>query len=435
MVRNTGGQVETRWDTDGRYVYDGPLVVLVSRNSASASEIVAGALQSLNRAIVVGDRATHGKGTVQAPLDLARSMHGFFNRSERLGTVKVTIQKFYLPNGSSTQNEGVRADIPIPSVNELLKIGESDLPNAMAWDAITPAAWDLERASLPAGPVFDRELLEELRSRSERRREELEEFDYLRQQIEWFRERQERKEISLNLEQRRQQREEDEAFRNRMEAWLKDLKTTALPGREILLQVAAEKERQHQEKLLSTPLPNGRPKVNQYYQKVFYYQEPETGNIREVYVEYLDYEKGLKQIEDLVASLSEVSGVDLPAAKVEAILQQLKSGDRGSDFQVGRLFEEAFSSLVPGEAIEPMLTAFFLRMIAHNPEVLRTYPELDIPLRESLRVIADWLQIERSPFHPRFLAAVERGRIAAHEAGADQPVLRSEVEPVGKTRP
>ena len=82
-----------------------------------------------------------------------------------------------------------------------------------------------------------------------------------------------------------------------------------------------------------------------------------------------------------------------------------------------------------------MLTAFFLRMIAHNPEVLRTYPELDIPLRESLRVIADWLQIERSPFHPRFLAAVERGRIAAHEAGADQPVLRSEVEPVGKTRP
>lgn len=138
QVKNTIGQVEVK-DTDGKQIYDGPMVVLVDKSSASASEILAGALQDYNRAIVVGDTSTFGKGTVQQPIDIGRMLPLFAER-EKAGYLKVTIQKFYRPSGSSTQKEGVVPNIVLPSIMDALDVGEAHLDNALPHDRIRPAA-------------------------------------------------------------------------------------------------------------------------------------------------------------------------------------------------------------------------------------------------------------------------------------------------------
>ena len=118
--------------------YDGPLIVLTSRFSASASEIVAGALQDYGRALIVGDKATFGKGTVQQ----VQSLSNIMSRRQLAydpGSIKVTIKKFYRAGGSSTQSNGVASDIVIPSVLNYMDVGESSLPNPLPWDDVTSA--------------------------------------------------------------------------------------------------------------------------------------------------------------------------------------------------------------------------------------------------------------------------------------------------------
>ena len=130
------GTVIQRTDDIPGAVYRGPLLVMVGRRSASASEIVAGALQNYERAIIMGEKSTHGKGTVQAVVELGKFLQRPDQSQPKAGAVKLTIQKFYLPNGHSTQNRGVIPDIAIPSPLDHMKIGESDLPNPLPWDEI-----------------------------------------------------------------------------------------------------------------------------------------------------------------------------------------------------------------------------------------------------------------------------------------------------------
>ncbi len=120
-------------DNDPGVVYDGPLVVLVNRLSASASEILAAALQDYGRAVIVGDSKTHGKGSVQTILNLSRSTP--------LGSIKVTNALFYRISGESTQLRGVQPDIVVPSAFDFMEIGEDSLPNPMEWSTIRTAIY------------------------------------------------------------------------------------------------------------------------------------------------------------------------------------------------------------------------------------------------------------------------------------------------------
>ena len=207
QVKDSYGRVDVETDNDSRVSWAGPLVVLTSRYSASASEIVAGALQNYGRAVVVGDNSTHGKGTVQNMIPVLDESQ--FRRTAgappRIGATKITFRKFYLPNGASTQNRGVISDVVLPSIEEYLPIGESDLPPALAWDTIRPSVFD----GVPLAARF----LSALRDKSRTRQDTLDEFAYLRRNIEHFHEREEHKSISLNLEERRRQKTEDDAFR------------------------------------------------------------------------------------------------------------------------------------------------------------------------------------------------------------------------------
>jgi carboxyl-terminal processing protease len=140
QVRDGKGTVIQRTDDNEGETYRGPLLVLTGRRSASASEIAAGALQNYGRALIVGEKSTHGKGTVQAVVELGKFLQQKPDKTiPQAGAVKLTIQKFYLPNGHSTQNRGVVPDISIPSPLDYMKIGEADLPNALPWDEIGPS--------------------------------------------------------------------------------------------------------------------------------------------------------------------------------------------------------------------------------------------------------------------------------------------------------
>ncbi len=132
QVKGVEGASEAQSDTDGKTYYSGPLLVLINRQSASASEILAGAIQDYERGLILGDSHTFGKGTVQNLNDIG----------EKLGAVKITISKFYRPSGGTTQLRGVESDIVFPSLVDLLEIGEKHYDYALPWDQIKPASFN-----------------------------------------------------------------------------------------------------------------------------------------------------------------------------------------------------------------------------------------------------------------------------------------------------
>ncbi|WP_309387109.1 carboxy terminal-processing peptidase [Cerasicoccus frondis] len=247
QVRDYVGQVQEFLDDDPKVAWNGPLMVLVSRFSASASEITAGALKNHQRALIVGDELTHGKGTVQAVFDMNRGGNWFTSLRPRKGAAKVTVQKYYLPDGSSTQIEGVRSDIVLPSVNEYLAIGEGEFPHALAWDSIDSLEWDYDNSHVE-DVLVNQAIVDALKQRSQDRQGALEEFAYLQQNIDWVKARQEQKEFSLNLEERRERRASDNTFRDTMEEQYDALaESLNFDSNEVLLDVTEEQNREHDE--------------------------------------------------------------------------------------------------------------------------------------------------------------------------------------------
>ena len=160
QVAGRGGRTEVLADRDPSVVYNGPLIVLVNQYSASASEIIAAALQDYGRAVIVGSEATFGKGTVQRFIDMDRTIAGRPD-IKPLGTVKLTMQKFYRVNGGSTQLKGVSSDIVLPNSRALLKTGERQQTGPLEWTRIDPTDYRQE--------VYRVDFLETLKEKSNNR--------------------------------------------------------------------------------------------------------------------------------------------------------------------------------------------------------------------------------------------------------------------------
>jgi carboxyl-terminal processing protease len=220
QVRDSMGRVSLGRDNSSTLAYDGPLAVLTSRFSASASEIFAGAMQNYGRAVIIGDSSTYGKGTVQTIFNLENYLPKLSRDYGKPGAAKITVQKYYLPNGSSTQKRGVIPDIVLPSMRDFLEVGEAKEPKALVWDEIRPAPFE--------GQPLNQAFVAPLVAASKHRQESLDEFGLLKRNIDWFRERTERKEVSLNLEKRRAEKEETEKLTKEFEARYKDFAKTEI---------------------------------------------------------------------------------------------------------------------------------------------------------------------------------------------------------------
>ena len=237
QVKSSDGKVRKKFDFNPKLSWDGPLIVLVSRYSASASEIVAGALKNHRRAIIVGDNSTHGKGTVQSliPMNLP---YTFSNSGNKRSAAKITIQKYYLPSGESTQLTGVRSDIIMHSINQYLPIGESDLEKALPWDKIPEVNF-----RRPEGEFkYTDATLNYLRGLSKNRQDNTKEFDYLEQNIAWFKTKRDQKEVSLNIEDRLSQKEKDSNRTQSLADKYNALGNQSFPTREFVLQVVKEQK-------------------------------------------------------------------------------------------------------------------------------------------------------------------------------------------------
>jgi len=231
QTRDLSGHVEVGDNRDSHKIYDGPLIVLTSRLTASASEIVAGALQDYGRAVIVGDTQTFGKGTVQTMLALGDIMQrsGVTPKADP-GALKVTISKFYLPSGNSTQLRGVAADIVLPSFTDTPEISESGMKNPLPWDTVPSALYDRFNLVKP--------YLATLRGTSATRVAASQEFGWLHEDLARVKEDGDNKSVSLNEAARRQQQADAKARTKERAAVLTAAEKAAPPVYEITVQNA-----------------------------------------------------------------------------------------------------------------------------------------------------------------------------------------------------
>jgi carboxyl-terminal processing protease len=202
QTKDYNGSIRISSDPDPGIAYSGPLIVLTSRQSASASEIFAAALQDYGRAVIVGDKSTFGKGTVQTILPIGRFASLLGSRSDEDGALKLTIQKFYRVAGGSTQLHGVASDIVLPSLSDLPEFGEGALKNALPYDEVAKAKYTKwsDTHSL---------FVEQLRRRSEERVKNDPEFHYVMEDMDRLRHKIDENHISLNEDLRKKELQDD----------------------------------------------------------------------------------------------------------------------------------------------------------------------------------------------------------------------------------
>ncbi|MGI9516751.1 MAG: carboxy terminal-processing peptidase [Pirellulaceae bacterium] len=204
QVKDPYGQIEALNDHDFGMAWEGPLVVLTSKFSASASEILAGAVQDYERGLVIGDTATHGKGTVQTMLNLAEVLLQTRNAPPSLGALKITISQFYRPNGDSTQKRGVLSDIVLPSITDHMDVSESDLEYPVEFDRVA-------EASYPTMDQTNADLIGKLTQRSDDRIDSSDEFQRELRRIARYIEQKEENSVSLNADDFNERRAEMDA--------------------------------------------------------------------------------------------------------------------------------------------------------------------------------------------------------------------------------
>lgn len=228
QVKSNGQRKDVLSDEDPSVLWDGPLVILVNELSASASEILAAAMQDYKRAIIIGSKQTYGKGTVQNVIDLNRWLRS--NEFGDVGALKLTTQKFYRVNGGSTQLEGVKSDVVVPDRYSFVDIGEKDQDNPLPWDKIDPAnyrVWD--------GYVnFEKTITE-----SKERMDTNQQLKLIEQHAKWIKDQSENSFHSLNFEEYASTAERNQEMAKRFDS-IKNYKTnltfTSLPYEEELFQ-------------------------------------------------------------------------------------------------------------------------------------------------------------------------------------------------------
>ncbi len=190
QIRRYDGYIDQLGPDDVQAVYDGPLLVMVNKMSASATEIVAAALQDYGRAIIVGDQSTHGKGTVQTLIPLDQQMPIGFPTDPGPGNLKMTVQKFYRVAGGSTQQKGVVPDIVLPSVLDALELGETTLPYYLPYDTVPAATYSTFNLVSP--------YIAQLKADSDARVAASPDFAYVKQDITYYKKKVKDSTVSLN---------------------------------------------------------------------------------------------------------------------------------------------------------------------------------------------------------------------------------------------
>ncbi len=385
--RSGEGQLQTDPITGQGAVYTGPLVIMVSAGSASASEVFTGTMQFHHRAVVLGGESSFGKGTIQAYVELAR-MPGV-GAGPDWGTLRLTAHQYFLPDGAPVQGAGIKPQLVIPGYDPADARREASLPRALPGERITPPT-----PAAPAGDLVSTGLLSFLRDQLERN---------LREQPEWALWKREREAAgppaevrSLQLARRRAEWEAKLATwtvnaQDRRELAAK----SAFQSKPVRLSAVATMLAAHSAKRRSGLAESG-PRRLATLQGESLILETADGFFRELPLQRIDPRPFLGHSAELAEEFKRETGHSLSAGQIQSILQQLARPDQPGEKPVSEIFAAHAGPGITPEALRAGIAGVFSRMAKLDSDLASETPALDIPLREAQRLAAAWADYRQS---------------------------------------
>ncbi|BET66571.1 carboxy terminal-processing peptidase [Opitutales bacterium ASA1] len=397
FTRGSDGKTRRVEDEVPGALHRGPLVVLTSARSASASEVVAGALQAYRRAVVSGDAATFGKGTAQAVVDLdAVKSPAAASAAHVRGGLRLTSQRFYLPDGRSPQIDGVLADIVLPSSGSRELRRERDLPRAFPNSTIDVPEFAQFAAVAMDGiaPVTDARL-QELTRRSESRVAQSAEFAGVREARRWWEERRSASERILQLDTRRAERSatttemgmlRDEGRRTMSETGLRATHVSVAPE-------------------------TAKSEAHGWRAGVYRRAATDTAASVELRAGDVDPNLFLGHADALANAFARASGVKLEASMLRRLVFEGRRFEGEFEPGIERRLAVVLGMGASDERMKTGLSALFEELVELEPELVDPAVRFDPGLREAVRIAADWLQLGESQPPPETASAIATGEV------------------------
>lgn len=393
LCRSLDGSVtEMAIEKENKPLFTGPLVVLTSSHSASASEIFAGAMKAHHRAIIVGATSTFGKGTVQNYIELAKAQQGVTaEESANWGTLRLTAQRFYLPDGKTVQRDGIPSDIVLPIETASLnpREHESDLPHALAAEAITPPGKTFSPAA--DHTVVTEALSRRLREQAEANLTELPEWALWREEQASLQAAVEKETFSLKLDTRRQDWNEAHAKHiaqlQTRRHWTSQAAFVTEP---LELALLAPAYAAHEAKLRAAKGEDGQLLLHRLHHGLFTV-ETDKGHLRRWRLDAIRFHDFTGDVRQLADAFSLAAKTPVEPADIALVIQDLDLLEHKSDEAVLGCFTMRLArGNLDKAAITHGAEALFLQLTVINGEMVRERPGLDVTLRECLRLAADW---------------------------------------------
>ena len=385
LTKGMDGKRDVHRGMGAEPVYEGPLVVAVSQQSASASEIVAGALQYHRRAVIVGAKTTFGKGTAQSYIDLnANPVRG--NGILKWGMLRVTGQRFYFPDGRSPQARGAEADVVLPFTVEDEEKVEAKLPLALPGDEI--AGVDGERAEGDFA-VVTAELIERMKAKVAERAETWEEWELRRRYAEMVQRWMRQKEISVQLERRQKERADYET--EMVAVWRRARELEMGEGyRAEALTIDAVRQVEAEHRALARQrLRDGADARAGWLAGNRFFVEGDGGVVREMRLERMGFRAYVGEAAVLAAEYASATGREISESAMADVLRALERLEGFSDAAVIESFRRGNENADTAE-LRLGAEAVLRKLTELDPGLLLGRAMLDVGLRESLRLTAEW---------------------------------------------
>lgn len=392
LSRGLDGQLKEHALKEGRPVYDGPLVILISASSASASEVFAGAMKYHRRALIVGAAATFGKGSMQNYIDVSK-MTG--REANDWGTLRLTTERFYLPDGNSVQRTGIPADIVFPAFeNPDSHQREADLPGAFAVETV-PAPGGLT----PSSSAVSVSLVGKLQQTATHDFTDLPEWKLLETEQKLRQTSVSHEPRSLNFEKRSKTWQEQNAALEIARANRRAITATnSYPTESFEIEAVTKAREVHEAKLRSASF-DGRPILQRLIQGSFVVETP-RGRLRKLRLDSVNFSNYSGDTAALASAFSAGSHLAVTPAAVGDFLHEVALLEHKTDAAILTAAAKLSGDAASAGAMRNGTESLLAKLVALDGEILRERRGLDVPLRESLRLAAawsDWKEADAKP--------------------------------------
>jgi hypothetical protein len=384
------GRILEHYATESAERYPGPLTVLISGQSASASEIFAGAMKFHHRALIIGSPFTFGKGTAQNYIELAKTSRSEPNDVSNWGTLRLTYERFYQPNGQAVQRTGIAADIVLPQIKAPGFKREELLPHALPAESVPAPA-----AAVPVGiknPIT-LQLCTQLRQRAEEDIGKLPEWSLYQREREFYDALWSKNDHSLQLVKSRTEYSETERKAAALRADRRKLAHDLGFQTETIeigsVQTAINEHRAH---LTALTTASGEPRFDHLEHGGFIFKT-EKGLARRIWVNQIEYQRFLGNSEQLATAFAVGSGLPRTTAEMYKTFQTISLLEEPTENKIIECFATSLAPKPDPAIIRKGIEAVLLRMTEIDGDLRRHRPALDVQLREALRLTACWSEI------------------------------------------